>query len=73
MNSRSKKSWVVRSTAATLLAGVVALGSGCDAMDSVLAIAKTTATGAVTETVSGFVGEAVDGVFGNLTPNLQGG
>ena len=72
MNIRSTKSWLVKSTVAMVLAGVVALGSGCEAVDGMLAIAKTTATEAVAESVSGVIGGAVEGVLGGIIPGAGG-
>lgn len=64
MNKRSYRNWIARSGFLALLAGVVALGTGCDAAGSLSAIAQTTATGIAVQTVGGFLQSTVGGILG---------
>ena len=69
MNMRS---WISKLGFATLLLGVIAMGTGCDAVDGMMAVARATATQSVTEAVTGVIGGTVDGILGNVIPGSGG-
>jgi hypothetical protein len=72
MNILSTRSRISRSGLAATLLGVVAMGAGCDAVDGMMALARTTATQAATGAASGLIGGVIDDLLGTVIPDTDG-
>lgn len=73
MSKKLSGSWMAKTTLAVILAGIVGCGTGCEATEGMLLVARTSATNAATQAVGELVGGAVEGIFGSLVGNVTGG
>ena len=73
MNMQSKRNRIARAGLMAMLAGIVAVGcTGCSAGEGLMALVRTTATGAATDVVGGIITTTIEGFVGNLNPAGEG-